>query len=100
MPAILLAARFVQALTPIVINETELATIIDNVGPCLPLPLETSSNLPPIALVGTEVCPRPRTGERHVDNDYATQWLWTYNNDRPNMGVGGIAPAQKLKMAA
>ena len=31
---------------------------------------------------------------------HATQWLWTYNNDRPNMGIGGITPAQKLKMAA
>ena len=32
--------------------------------------------------------------------DHATQWLWTYNNDRPNMGIGGVTPAQKLKMAA
>ena len=32
--------------------------------------------------------------------DHATQWLWTYNNDRPNMGIGAITPAQKLKMAA
>ena len=45
--------------------------------------------------------------------DHATQWLWTYNNDRPNIpvmvcmqtivgqrGIGGITPAQKLKMAA
>jgi putative transposase len=52
--------------------------------------------------------------------DFATQWLWTYNNDRPNTGIGGITrgftcsgrkrstgsfldrphPAQKLKMAA
>jgi hypothetical protein len=32
--------------------------------------------------------------------DFATQWLWTYNNDRPNMGIGGITPAQKLKMTA
>jgi putative transposase len=32
--------------------------------------------------------------------NYATQWLWTYNNDRPNMGIGGITPAQKLKRAA
>lgn len=31
---------------------------------------------------------------------FAIQWLWTYNNDRPNMGIGGITPAQKLKMAA
>jgi putative transposase len=22
--------------------------------------------------------------------DFATQWLWTYNNDRPNMGIGGM----------
>ena len=32
--------------------------------------------------------------------DIATEWLWTYNNDRPNMGLGGITPAQKLKLAA
>jgi putative transposase len=31
---------------------------------------------------------------------HATQWLRTYNNGRPNMGIGGITPAQKLKMAA
>ena len=30
----------------------------------------------------------------------ATDWLWTYNHERPNMGIGGITPAQKLKMAA
>jgi len=27
----------------------------------------------------------------------ATKWLWTYNNERPNMAIGGITPAQKLK---
>jgi hypothetical protein len=32
--------------------------------------------------------------------DFATQWLWTDNDDRPNMGIGGITPAQKLKMVA
>ena len=32
--------------------------------------------------------------------EFATQWLWTYNNERPNMGIGGVTPAQKLKMAA
>jgi transposase InsO family protein len=32
--------------------------------------------------------------------DFATQWLWTYNNDRPNMGIGGVTPAQKLNAAA
>ena len=30
----------------------------------------------------------------------ATNWRWTYNNERPNMGIDGITPAQKLKMAA
>ena len=32
--------------------------------------------------------------------DQATEWLWTYNNERPNMAIGGITPAMKLKMAA
>lgn len=30
----------------------------------------------------------------------ATQWLWTYNNERPNMALGGITPAMKLAEAA
>jgi putative transposase len=34
----------------------------------------------------------------HVEvQDYTKEWLWTYNNDRPNMGLGGITRAQKLK---
>ncbi len=32
--------------------------------------------------------------------EQATRWLWTYNNDRPNMGIGGITPAMKLKQVA
>jgi len=32
--------------------------------------------------------------------DHATRWLWTYNNDRPNMAIGGITPRQKLTIAA
>lgn len=32
--------------------------------------------------------------------EYATRWLWTYNNERPNMGIGGITPKQKLLLAA
>lgn len=31
---------------------------------------------------------------------FATQWLWTSNKDRPNMGISGITSAMKLKMAA
>ena len=27
----------------------------------------------------------------------ATKWLWTYNNERPNMAIGGITPAMKVK---
>ena len=32
--------------------------------------------------------------------DQATEWLWTYNNERPNMGIGAITPAVKLETAA
>ena len=32
--------------------------------------------------------------------DQATEWLWPYNNERPNMGIGGMTPAMKLKKAA
>lgn len=28
---------------------------------------------------------------------FCREWLWTYNNNRPDMGLGGITPAQKLK---
>ena len=30
----------------------------------------------------------------------ATQWLWQYNNERPNTAIGGITPKQKLAKAA
>ena len=30
----------------------------------------------------------------------ATEWLWRYNNERPNMALGGITPNQKLAEAA
>jgi putative transposase len=30
----------------------------------------------------------------------ATKWLWTYNNERPNMAIGGVTPAMKLAEAA
>jgi len=28
--------------------------------------------------------------------EYATRWQWIYNNERPNMGLGGITPIQHL----
>ncbi len=30
----------------------------------------------------------------------ATECRWTYNNERPNMRIGGVTPAMKLKVAA
>ena len=32
--------------------------------------------------------------------DHATRWIWSYNNERPNMALGGITPKQRLAMAA
>lgn len=31
---------------------------------------------------------------------HATQWLWTYNNERPNTAIGGIPPRRKLALVA
>jgi putative transposase len=31
---------------------------------------------------------------------FATEWQWLYNNERPNMGLGGITPTQRLAKAA
>ncbi len=41
----------------------------------------------------------PRPIEAEEAQEFATQWLWTYNNECPNMGIGGLTPAQKLKVA-
>jgi putative transposase len=30
----------------------------------------------------------------------STKWLWHYNNEHPNMALGGITPMQKLIIAA
>lgn len=35
----------------------------------------------------------------HQVQESATRWLWTYNNQRPNMALGGITPMQKLATA-
>ena len=32
--------------------------------------------------------------------EQATNWLRTYNNDHPNMGISGITPAMKLQLTA
>jgi len=31
---------------------------------------------------------------------FATQWMYKYNHQRPNMALGGITPKQRLAMAA
>jgi hypothetical protein len=53
--------------------------------------------------VPEKTTPRPKAlafpYRRAEAQDHATQWLWTYNNDRPNMGIGGITLVKKLKMA-
>jgi len=38
------------------------------------------------------------TSIEHAQEE-ATKWLWTYNNERPNMAIGGITPAMKLANA-
>jgi putative transposase len=30
----------------------------------------------------------------------ATEWMWSYNHERPNMALGGVARKQRLTMAA
>jgi hypothetical protein len=51
---------------------------------------------------------KPKNGHKHEEpcgvggfsrGDYATNWMWTYNHERPNMALGGITPKQKLAMA-
>ncbi len=32
--------------------------------------------------------------------DFATQWAWFYNHERPNMALDGFTPKQRLAMAA
>jgi putative transposase len=32
--------------------------------------------------------------------DFATERLWTYNSERPNMALGGMTPKMKIAMAA
>ena len=32
--------------------------------------------------------------------EFATRWMRSYNNERPNMALGGFTPKQKLAMAA
>ncbi len=39
-------------------------------------------------------------GRIEVVQQIATEWTWSYNNERPDMGIGGITPAMHLRMAA
>jgi putative transposase len=31
---------------------------------------------------------------------FATDWMWSYNHDRPHMALGGLTPNQRLAMTA
>ena len=31
--------------------------------------------------------------------DFVRYWLWTYDNDRPNVGIGGTTPAHRLRLS-
>ncbi len=57
-------------------------------------------------------CKQSLAGQRDAQ-DFATHWLWTYNNERPNIplmvcrqtiagqrAIGAMTPAQKLKSVA
>lgn len=35
----------------------------------------------------------------HVQH-FATEWMWQYNHERPNMGLGGVTPKQRLAAVA
>ena len=41
---------------------------------------------------------RRRNRTKCPNQDHATHWLRTYNNDCPYMDISGIRPTQKLKM--
>ena len=32
--------------------------------------------------------------------EFVTRWLWSYNNEKPNMALGGITPVKKPALAA
>ncbi|MES2877605.1 MAG: integrase core domain-containing protein [Pseudomonadota bacterium] len=36
----------------------------------------------------------------HEVQDFAAQWMWSYNHDRVHMTLGGITPKQRLAVAA
>ena len=31
---------------------------------------------------------------------FATEWMWQCNHERPNMGIGGMTPKRRLMAAA
>jgi putative transposase len=32
--------------------------------------------------------------------EFATQWMWNYNHERPHMALGGITPYKRRAMTA
>jgi len=37
---------------------------------------------------------------KNVWKHFATGWMWQYNHERPNMGLGGVTPKQRLMAEA
>ena len=83
--------RAVSMQAPLHLNQRwSLDFLSDTIGACRKFRILTAN----------DDCCRENLGLIAEAQDFTTQWLWTYNNGRPKMGIGGIIPAQKLKMAA
>jgi hypothetical protein len=39
-------------------------------------------------------------GKANEIQEFATEWMYKYNHQRPNMALGGIPPKQRLAMVA
>jgi putative transposase len=39
-----------------------------------------------------------KTQEIEEVQELANQWLWTYNNERPNMAIRGIPPKHMVEL--
>ncbi len=53
----------------------------------------------PSAAGATNSVQRTLVQSKRVEGHLATQWLWTYNNERPHTAIGGIPPRKLLEAA-